>query len=107
MSDVDRSNSDLQKQNYQRQQQGHSADNNNNNQQQHQQEPANVIPSSPPRTPSPEPAPPSAFTMALMRMVEMNADMEFAHVKLKMLEIEHKRVMARLEALEEINKDGG
>jgi hypothetical protein len=33
-------------------------------------------------------------------MFDMNADMEFAHVKLLMLEMEHGRVMARLEALE-------
>ena len=55
-------------------------------------------------TPSPQPSQPSAFTIAMMRMVEMNADMEFAHAKLKMLEMEHKRVMARLDALKEVNR---
>ena len=39
-----------------------------------------------------------------MRMVEMNADMEFAHVKLKLLEMEHGRVRSRLEALEEMDR---
>jgi hypothetical protein len=66
-----------------------------------QYESPDKVPVTPPRTPSPAPLPPSSFTMALMRMIEMNADMEFAHVKLKLLEMEHGRVRARLEALEE------
>ena len=68
------------------------------------QPPVDIVPTSPPRTPSPQPSQPSAFTIAMMRMVEMNADMEFAHAKLKMLEMEHKRVMARLDALKEVNR---
>jgi hypothetical protein len=37
-------------------------------------------------------------------MVEMNADMEYAHVKLKLLEMEQKRVEVRLGAIEEIHR---
>jgi len=35
-------------------------------------------------------------------MIEMNADMHFAHTRLMMLEVEHRRVEARLGALEEL-----
>lgn len=66
-----------------------------------------VVPPSPAPIPSPEPAAPSPLAVAMSRMVEMNADMEFAYAKLLMLELEHARVAARLEALEKISDESG
>lgn len=59
--------------------------------------PAVVVPPSPK---SPSPAPPSAYALAMARMVEMNADMEFAWVRMQMLDTEVKLIEARLECME-------
>ena len=56
--------------------------------------------------PSPKPAPPSSFALAISRMVEMNADMEFAYARLMMLEHEHERVKVRLYVLEKLSEEG-
>lgn len=42
----------------------------------------------PPSPKSPPPAPPSAYALAMARMLEMNADMEFAWVRMQMLDTE-------------------
>ncbi len=68
---------------------------------------ADIVPNSPPTPklicpPSPPPAAPSAYALAVSRMVEMNADMEFAYARLMMLDLEQRKVAARLEALEEL-----
>jgi len=54
--------------------------------------------------PSPPPAAPSAYALALIRMVEMNADMEFAYARLMMLDHEQRRVKARLDTLESMQQ---
>ena len=50
----------------------------------------------PPSPKSPPPAPPSGYALAISRMVEMNADMEFAWVKMQMLDTEVKIIEARI-----------
>ncbi|KAL3770688.1 hypothetical protein ACHAW5_003132 [Stephanodiscus triporus] len=60
-----------------------------------------ICPSSPP------PAAPSAYALAVSRMVEMNADMEFAYARLMMLDHEHRKVKARLETLEKLQVQEG
>jgi len=60
-------------------------------------------PPSPVCPPSPPPAAPSGHALALTRMIEMNADMEFAYARLMMLEQEEKKVQARLEAFKELS----
>mmetsp|Transcript_5072 Transcript_5072/g.10109 ORF Transcript_5072/g.10109 Transcript_5072/m.10109 type:complete len:350 (+) Transcript_5072:590-1639(+) len=64
-----------------------------------------VIPPSPSCPPSPEPAAPSALAVAMARMVEMNADMEFAYAKLMMLQHEHERVEARLKVIGKLSEE--
>jgi hypothetical protein len=54
--------------------------------------------------PSPPPAVPSAYALAMIRMVEMNADMEFAYARLMMLDYEQRRVKARLDTLESMQQ---
>ncbi|KAK1748754.1 hypothetical protein QTG54_000693 [Skeletonema marinoi] len=54
----------------------------------------------PPSPKSPSPAPPSAYALAVSRMVEMNADMEFAWVRMQMIDTEVKIIEARLESME-------
>lgn len=54
----------------------------------------------PPSPESPPPAPPSAYALAMARMVEMNADMEFAWVRMQMLDTEVKLIEARLEYMD-------
>jgi hypothetical protein len=73
---------------------------------------ADIVPNSPPTPklicpPSPPPAAPSAYALAVSRMVEMNADMEFAYARLMMLDHEQKKVAARLETLEKLQLDIG
>eukprot|EP00986_Skeletonema_menzelii_P014020 scaffold8772_cov150-Skeletonema_menzelii.AAC.7 len=59
--------------------------------------PVVVVPPSPKSPPS---APPSAYALAMARMVEMNADMDFAWVRMQMLDTEVKLIEARLESME-------
>ena len=47
--------------------------------------------------------PSQGHALALTRMIEMNADMEFAYARLMMLEQEEKKVQARLEAFKELS----
>jgi hypothetical protein len=54
--------------------------------------------------PSPPPSAPSAYALAVIRMVEMNADMEFAYARLMMLDYEQRRVKARLDTLESMQQ---
>lgn len=79
---------------------------------------ADIVPESPKQTtreednaficpPSPPPAAPSAYALALSRMIEMNEDMEFAYARLIMLEHEHKKIQARLETLETMQLEEG
>ena len=80
---------------------------------------ANIVPESPTQTkheeednsficpPSPPPAAPSAYALALSRVIEMNEDMEFAHARLMMLEHEHKKIQARLKTLEHLQMEEG
>lgn len=63
---------------------------------------ANIVPQSPT---SPPAAKPSSYALAVSRMIEMNADMQFAYAKLMMLEFEHQRVEARLGALEKLSEN--
>jgi len=63
---------------------------------------ADIVPQSP--TPPP-PAKPSSYALAMSRMIEMNADMQFAYARLMMLEVEHQRVQARLGALEKLSEN--
>ena len=63
--------------------------------------PVAVVPPSPK---SPSPAPPSAYALAMARMVEMNADMEFAWVRMQMLDTEVKLIEARLESMDSRNR---
>ena len=59
--------------------------------------PAVVVPPSPKSPPS---APPSAYALAVARMMEMNADMDFAWVRMQMLDTEVKLIEARLDSME-------
>lgn len=79
---------------------------------------ADIVPESPKQStreedntyicpPSPPPAAPSAYALALSRMIEMNEDMEFAYARLMMLEHEHKKIQARLETLETMQLEEG
>lgn len=66
---------------------------------------ADVVPQSP-SPPSPPPAPPSAYALAVSRMVEMEADMQFAYARLMMLDHEHKKIEARLSTIEKLTEEG-
>jgi len=70
---------------------------------------ADIVPDSPQLIcpPSPPPAAPSAHALAVSRMVEMNADMEFAYARLMMLDHEQRRIEARLETLEKMQLQEG
>jgi hypothetical protein len=70
---------------------------------------ADIVPDSPQLVcpPSPPPAAPSAHGLAVSRMIEMNADMEFAYARLMMLDHEQRRIEARLETLEKIQLQEG
>ena len=53
-----------------------------------------------PRSPPPSPGPPSGYTVALTRLADLEAQMEFAHAKHIMLVKRHQLLMAQYEHLE-------
>lgn len=68
------------------------------------EQPPMIVPQSPP---SPPASKPSAHALAVSRMMEVNADMEYAYARLMMLEVEHERVKARLSVLEKLENESG